>query len=268
MGHELLGLVPAGGLGKRIYPLRLWKELIPVGYKECVVNNEPVEVPKVIAEYTVENMVKTGAKRLVFVVNEQKAELVRFFGQGFQYNTSIAYVCQEANSPYYGMPIAINTTYPWIKDQTVMMGMPDTIIEPSDCFIRVLKMHKEKKADLTLGVFPTSHPHRLDPVAIQSGTAKVEMIYGKPKTTSIFNTWGIAVWNSNFTNLLHAEVENYIADPNNQGKEMILCNLYNLAIAKGLAVYGLFFPEGIFYDLGNITEFVALKNKIEVKSAL
>jgi glucose-1-phosphate thymidylyltransferase len=267
MNHELIGLVPAGGLGKRIYPLRLWKELIPVGYKNCIVNNEQVEVPKVIAEYTVEHMIKTGTTKLVMVVNEHKSELVRFFGQGFSYNTNIAYVCQDVNSPHYGLPIALNTTYPWIKDHTVMMGMPDTIIEPADCFIRVLKMHKEKRSDLTLGIFPTSHPHRLDPVSIHSGTAKIETIYGKPKTTNIFNTWGIAIWNNNFTNLLHNEVEKYMADTNNQGKEMVLSNLFNLAIAKGMAVYGQFFPEGIFYDLGNISEFVALKNKIEIKHA-
>jgi glucose-1-phosphate thymidylyltransferase len=261
-GSEIIGLIPAGGFGKRMRPFKIWKELIPIGYKICLSDEQKI-IPKVVAEYTLDNMLHIGTQRIIFVLNEQKTELLRFFGHGNQYETNIAYVCQETNPHFYGMPMAIDTAYVWLKGHLVLMGMPDTIIEPNDCFKRLLEMHHEKKADLTLGVFPTEKPQRLAPVVIQKGTNRVERIYDKPKETKIFNTWNIAVWSTKFTEMLHEFVSSYTRNEQNIGKEMLLTEVFNLAIDNRFAVYGLFFTDGKCYDVGNMDEFIITRHQIE-----
>ncbi|GAE87560.1 nucleotidyltransferase family protein [Acetivibrio straminisolvens] len=232
---------PGRRLGTRMKPFKLWKELIPVGYKEYSDGQKSKFIPKLIAEYTIDNMVRAGAKRIVMVLNEQKIELLRFFGNGSLNGASIAYLCQDTSRNITGMPIAIDEGYRWLKDCTVMMGMPDTIVEPFDCFKQLLEMSNEKKADLTLGVFPTNKPHRLAPVVINSNTSKVEIIYDKPKETRIFNTWNIAVWSNRFTELLHEYVWDYVSKKENTGTEILLSDIFNAAIKEGLNVYAKFF---------------------------
>ena len=260
---EIIGILPAGGLGKRMQPFKLWKELIPVGYKKYLLDNENKEIPKVISEYTIENMVQAGVKKVLFIINDQKTELLRFFGQGNSYETSIAYVCQQLDFKYFGMPIAIDSCYEWIKKKIVLMGMPDTISRPNDCFLRTLLIHREKKADLTLGIFPSKHPERLGQVILDQKNNRVIYIHDKAKEIKSNKVWGIAVWNECFTEFLHSEVQSYLSDKENCGGELVLSDIFNLAIKKGLSVYGLYFSNGIYYDLGDINDFLDIKYEVE-----
>jgi glucose-1-phosphate thymidylyltransferase len=264
LNDNLVGIVPAGGFGKRMRPLKIWKELIPVGYKTHIEDEKEKHVPKVIAEYTLENMINAGAEKIVMVLNEQKTELFRFFGDGSDYGSSMAYVCQESSFPFYGMPIAFNAAYKWIRNSTVLMGMPDTIVEPFDCFEILLEMHEQKKSDLTIGVFPTNRPNRLAPVSIDPVTGRVKAVYDKPKSTKIHNTWNVAVWSGRFTELLHGYVQEYISNLENASNEMLLSDVFNQAIKENLEVYGHFFSNGWCYDLGNIDEFIQSRHRIEM----
>lgn len=261
--ENIVGIIPAGGIGKRMRPLKLWKELVPVGYKTYSEGDGYKFVPRIIAEYTLENMVFGGAQRIVMILNDQKTELLRFFGSGHQYGTSLAYLCQEIDSGIYGMPVALDLGYEWIKDYTVVMGMPDTIVEPFDCFKCLLDMHNDKSSDLTLGVFPTDKPNRLAPVRINSTTGRVEAIFDKPKETKIFNTWNIAAWSSVFTEFLHRYLEDYKQKKKNTSNEILLSDVFSAAINKGLNVYGLFYETGKCYDLGDIDEFIKIRARVE-----
>ncbi|EGD47003.1 Nucleotidyl transferase [Ruminiclostridium papyrosolvens DSM 2782] len=260
---NLVGIIPAGGFGKRMMPFKMWKELIPVGYKICSASEENGVVPKVVAEYTLENMLCAESKKIVFVINDQKTELLRFFGNGEQYDSNIAYVCQDSKTGFYGLPFAIDAAYMWTKNQTVLMGMPDTINEPLDCFSRLVEVHGENKADLTLGVFPTDHPCRLAPVILDENTGRVLKIYDKPKKTDVFNTWNIAVWSSNFTELLHLMVKDFMSSEQNKKTEMLLSNIFNAAIENGMNVHGVYFPDGRCHDLGTLEDLIKTRSQIE-----
>jgi glucose-1-phosphate thymidylyltransferase len=261
---HLIGIIPAGGLGKRMYPFKLWKELIPIGYKKVSLKEEEKIIPKLLAEYTLENMVNGGVKNVIFIINSYKTEIMRIFGYGSNYNVNIAYLNQELESGFYAMPIAIDMAYPFTKDKIVFMGMPDTVVRPDYCFKQLLEKHLDKNADLTLGVFPTDNPTRLAPVVINSND-EVEVIHDKPKVTKIYNTWNIAVWSSKFTDLLHTETKKYMSDEKSKGNELLMSDLFNKAIQNGLKVCAVFFKEGKCDDLGKIEEFIDTQKVLEAE---
>lgn len=261
---EPIGLVPAGGQSKRMQPYRAWKELIPIGYRKCrTLAGEQRLVPKMLIEYSLENMQNGGARQVLVIINERKAELIRYLSAGWQYGMSLAFVCQDLDLPLYGMPVAISQAHSWLRGHTVFMGMPDTIVRPDDCFARLCDLHQARKADLTLGVFPTHHPNRLAPVMIGKD-GRVQAIYDKPRTTTIFNTWNIAVWSDAFTDLLHGYVEKQMVESQDSGKELLLSDVFSLAITEGLKVYGKHFDNGMCQDFGSIDDLARLKQEIEV----
>ena len=260
--HSLIGLIPSAGAGMRMRPFRGEKELTVVGYRTCMKHGREITVPKVLGEYVMGNMLNAGARKLILITNEHKSELLKFYGDGSQYGASLAYVCQQSDSDLYGMPIALNLAYSWIRQSTVLLGMPDTIVQPEESFALLLKTHREKGADLTLGVYPTDTPSSLAPVDMDEKTGEVYRIFDKPKNPCLFNTWNIVIWGPAFTELLHDYVETYRTNRIGQG-EAILSDVFNLAIDKGLRVYGRYFRTGFCCDLGDIEKFVFLKRKFE-----
>ncbi|MCX7843717.1 MAG: sugar phosphate nucleotidyltransferase [Clostridia bacterium] len=261
--NEIIGLVPSGGYGKRMRPIKVWKELIHVGYKKVKIGESMKNIPKVVSEYTVENMIEAGAKKIIMILNDQKFDIFRYFEDGSQYGASIVYTCQNADSGFTGMPIAIDTAYPWIQNKTVLMGMPDTIVDPYDSFKHLLKSHQDQESDLTLGVLPTNCPQRLAPVVFDEVTSEVRDIFDKPKSTQIYNTWCMAVWSGRFTELLHSFV-NQVKDGSRPcEKEIILSDVFRESLRQGLKVYARYFPKGSFHDLGDVNEFISSRIKIE-----
>jgi hypothetical protein len=53
-----------------------------------------------------------------------------------------------------GMPYTIASQREYLQRyDTILMGMPDTVIDPADAFKRLLDLHQQLAADLTLGLF-------------------------------------------------------------------------------------------------------------------
>lgn len=265
--NRIVGLIPSGGIGKRMKPFRALKELTTVGSKAVDIDGREKIIPKVLSEYTIENMTEAGAEQLLVIINENKSELLKFYGDGNQYKSHIAYLCQDMEQEYYGMPIALDEAYHWVKGKTVLMGMPDTIIQPPDSFKQLWLCHNEYEADLTLGVFPTNIPHRLAPVDFDAETGRVRKVYDKPLNVKIMNTWNAGVWADKFSELMHDCVRDF-KENKAPGQEILLSDIFNLAIRQGLRVYCHFFEHGKCYDLGNIDEFIQIKEQIESESAL
>lgn len=259
----MIGIIPAGGSGRRMMPFKVWKELIHVGYKKAGDGDNLTYIPKIVSEYIIENMVSAEVSKIIMVLNEQKYDLVRFFGDGRNYGTSIVYSNQNNDSGITGMPVAIDTAYLWLKGKTVLMGMPDTIIEPYDSFRDLLRFHKETNADLTLGVFPTNIPQRLAPVYMDIKTGTVKSIVDKPKYPDMYNTWGIAVWSGKFTEMLHEYLLKLYEKSKDKNMEVIMSDIFMESINRGYNVRALFFEKGQYHDIGDINEFIATRMKIE-----
>jgi glucose-1-phosphate thymidylyltransferase len=242
--NNIVGILPAAGKGLRLKPYNGPKELLSVGYHSVQIGMEIKTMPMVVSQYMMNSLSRAGINRLYFVLSPSKWEIAKFFASGAAFGVNCSYLCQETPN---GMPGALDVAYSWVKDQLVCMGMPDTIVMPADCFTHLLEAHTRKRADVTLGIFPTDMPQLLAPVHIDPRSGRVLEIFDKPHNPSYFNTWGIAIWTPSFTELLHA----YVQDSSKEIKqEMVLSDVFSEAVKQNLSVYGEVFSSGQFFDIG------------------
>lgn len=251
MNHEsdksnIVAIVPAAGRGSRLAPFPCPKELFPVGYQDININGKKEKRPKVVSQYLIENMVSAGANRVFIILGVDKSDIMTYYGDGKRFGTNISYLYQEK---LHGMPSAIDLARPWTNNDTVLFGMPDTIIEPKDAFQQLLAYHKSEDAMLTLGLFPTSNPSKFGMVDVDEDGNVVYTI-DKPKETQLKNMWGCACWSPEFSELL----DKYLQEKGYKGIEIVLGDVFNYALAKKLNVKALVFDQGKYMDIGTTTE--------------
>jgi len=248
MRQELIGIVPAAGKGRRLAPYPLPKELFPLGSQIVEVDGKLQQRPKVISQYLIEAMIAAGLERLFIVLGPGKLDIVEYYRNGESYSVPFAYVFQSSAC---GMPYALDLVTPWLKgNELVLMGMPDTIIEPHDAFRRLVEAHQNWGADLTLGLFRTNCPQKFGMVGLDAEYNVIEHI-DKPHSTHLSWLWGISCWGARFTALLHETVQlrgQLIAE--REGRELILGDIFDEALRVGLHIKGLPFENGSYIDIG------------------
>ncbi|AEY67245.1 sugar phosphate nucleotidyltransferase [Clostridium sp. BNL1100] len=240
----LIGYIPAGGRGMRMKPFRLLKELLPV-----FVPSERGNDVVLLIENAIQTLVFGGANDIICTVSKEKEAIIQSINDYYVGNTkaNFAFVYQNLGNNEYGIPYAINESAPFLRGHTVFMKFPDTIIYPQDSFKQLYEFHTKKGADLTLGVFPTSHAERLGPVVMRDD-GRVIRIEDKPKKPSVNNTWNILIWEDSFLNLLVEYVEN-IRNSTNVHKELLMYDIFYKAIESKLNVYGYTFEDGFCHDI-------------------
>ncbi len=243
---DIVGLIPAAGKGTRLAPFPCPKELFPVGYQDYEVNGRLERRPKVVSQYLLEQMVKAGARRIFIIVGEGKQDIMHYYGAGRRFGTNVAYLYQDV---LRGMPFALDLAYPWLRGETVIFGMPDTIVEPRDAFARLVAHHQAREADLTLGIFDTDTPWKFSPVKLDD-EGRVVYNVDKPCQTDLYNTWGICCWGPRFTELMH----HFLAQIAQKDREVVLSEVFGEALRQDLAVYGLYFADGQYLDIGTADE--------------
>jgi glucose-1-phosphate thymidylyltransferase len=241
---KFVGLLPAAGMGQRLKPYNGPKELLSVGYHSVVVDTKTKLMPMVVSQYTLDAMRGAEVSEVYFILSPYKWEIARFFMSGANFGVNCSYLCQDKQN---GMPGALDVAYPWIRDKIVCMGMPDTIVTPTDCFVQLMEVHRETAADLTLGIFPTDTPLSFAPVHTDVASGRVIEIFDKPRTIHYFNTWGIAIWTPVFTELLHEYVNRYTKDST---QELLLSDVFSAAVRQKLRVYSKTFADGQYFDIG------------------
>lgn len=254
---SVVGAIPAGGLGTRIRPYAGLKELLQVGYdSEYRADGTVQTVPRVVAQYALRSLLRANVRNAYIVLSPEKWELFRFFGDGSRFGVRLGYLCQETPR---GMPHALAEVSEWSEHNTVAMAMPDTIIEPDDCFVELLSTHRSCRFDLTLGVFPTDAPHRAAPVRVDFASGRVDAVYDKPADPPSRNTWGIAVWEPPFGGLLR----DFVRRSTPSVREPILSDAFNLAVSAGLRVGAHVFSRGFYRDIGTVDGLVAARSALE-----
>jgi glucose-1-phosphate thymidylyltransferase len=176
------------------------------------------------------------------VIAPDKDDILRFYGSGERHGVEIAYVCQETPT---GMADAIDLAYPWIRDATVFMGMPDTVFRPIDAFAQLRPLYDREGADLALVVCPTEEPARLGPVMFDAAGRVLEVM-DKPPVAPHNNVWVVAMWGPAFTEFLHAE----LAERPRSAGEVALGSIFQTAVERGLRVRALPFADGAYIDAG------------------
>ncbi|MGB9872410.1 MAG: sugar phosphate nucleotidyltransferase [Anaerolineae bacterium] len=247
--HKVVGLVPAAGHGKRVALLPCSKEIFPIGLANVVEDERGGIRPKAVGEYLLERMQVAGVTRVFIILSRGKWDIMHYFGDGDRFGLHIAYLLQEN---VWGMPYALDLARPWLCDETVLFGMPDTIFQPEDAFQRLLLCHQGSSADITLGLFPTTAPERFGMVEFDNTSRRALYIIDKPSQTHLRYMWGIGCWGPTFTEFLHSQLQ-VLSPPQ---KEIVLGDIFQAAIENGLEVQVLPFEGGEFIDIGVSEEMV------------
>lgn len=257
MTKKIFGLIPAGGKGSRLAPFPCPKELFPIGYQDYEVNGKIQRRPKVVSQYLIENILQAGAQRLAIIVSEGKGDIMKYYGDGHRFGTTITYLYQEEPK---GMPEALILADGWIDEaDTIIFGMPDTIIEPRDAFQQLLGFHQKEDADLTLGLFHTDLPQKFGMVAIDEHNNVVYTV-DKPQDTDLQLMWGCACWNTTFNDL----IKEHIRANQHNAKENVLGDVFNEALKRKLRVKGLEIKNGKYIDIGTSDELDAALKKFHL----
>lgn len=253
---KIVGVVPAAGKGTRLYPFPCPKELFPIGYQNILVENVLQKRPKVISQYLIENIINAGAKRILFILGEDKQDIMKYYNDGSRFGVDVAYLYQEK---LFGMPFALNQAKNWIDDNLVLFGMPDTIIEPKNSFCKLLENHQFYSADLTLGLFPTNNPSKFGMVDFDNDN-NIKLIIDKPKESKLKYMWGCACWSSSFSKFL----DQYLEKNQYDGTEIVLGDVFQNAITEKLNVKAVKFDDGKYIDIGTVNELDAALKKFHL----
>ncbi len=240
---DVVGLIPAAGMATRLAPLPGSKEMLPIGFKSREREGRRRPCPKPVSEYLIERMCQGGAQRIYVVLSNAKWDMIRYYADGSSLGVHMAYIYLE-RSP--SMPYTLNAAFPWLvgHDATVLFGMPDTLFWPSDAYSQLLATHRERGADLTLGVFPTDQPERLSVVEMDNAGC-VLSVTDKPAHPRFNNTWGIACWGPRFSELLNASLAGLSAE-----HEVVLADVFQAALERGMRVHARYFEQGEYIDIG------------------
>ena len=128
--RRMWGIIPAAGAGQPDSTTGVLKGAA-AGGEPC--GGRSIERPRAISEYLVERMIRGGANKLCFVISPGKTDILSYYGSrlwGCGYR-----VCGAAAQPG-GLCDAVFRALPLISpdDESVMIGLPDTLWEPEDGF--------------------------------------------------------------------------------------------------------------------------------------
>jgi glucose-1-phosphate thymidylyltransferase len=240
MTQNIVGIIPAAGLGSRLGQMPFSKELYPIGFKS-------EGTSKVVSEYLLELMQEAGAEQVYFILRDGKWDIPGYFGDGCKYNMPFAYLLM--NRPY-GTPFSVDQAYTFVKDKTVFFGFPDIMVEPQDVFVKLLERQKDTQADVVLGLFGVENPAKWDIVETDEG-GSVKAILPKPGNSTLTKAWCMAVWSPAFTVFMHQYLQEI--EPKfipGELKEIPMGAVMQAAIVAGLQVQSVYFPQGCCLDMG------------------
>lgn len=257
--RRIIGVIPAAGKGERIGPIPCSKELFPIGFGETMVDGKLRRYPKVISQYLIEQMVRSGVEQIYFIISNGKNDIIQYYGSGQRSGVPIAYLIVEQ---MWGMPFSIDQSFAWAREATVVFGMPDTIFTPSDALLLLLDHHRHSKADLTLGLYPTKESWRFGMVEFDAHNRAIRCI-DKPANTNLENMWGNACWEPAFSQLLHREITALGQSPD---REIVLGDYFQKAIDAGMNVSVVPFKHGEYLDIGTPQDLETTVRKFSQKS--
>jgi hypothetical protein len=151
---RIVGILPAGGRARRIHGF--FKELMPIG-----INVSDKSKFVVTSEHVIRSILFGGATAVHFILGAKKSFISEYYAREglFAGELNFNYLSEEIEE--FGMPFTIDSIHSQIKGyEYVMMGMPDTVIEPVESFEIVLNMLRKHNADLALGMFRTDKRNR------------------------------------------------------------------------------------------------------------
>jgi len=254
--REVVGLIPAGGLATRIAPLPCSKELYPVGFYETE-DGQQLR-PKVACHYLLEKMRLSGVKNVFIVLRKGKWDIPTYLGDGTILRLNLAYLIMRLP---YGTPYTLDQAYPFVKDAMVVCGFSDIIFQPDNAFVQLLDHQAASNADVLLGLFPATQPHKMDMVDVDKN-GRVQSIVIKPRKTNLTYTWFIAAWTPSFSRFMHEylldhqNVNQRNSNRENKSEELYVGDVFQAAIETGMIVESVLFQNTDYIDIGTPEDLV------------
>ena len=247
--ESVIGFIPAAGIGSRMKGFPICKELLPVPAALS-----ETEKTSILIDNAIQSMINSGIKVIVFVVNDEKQELVHYINRKYAYENRIqaAFVYQKIDSKHYGIPFAIKSAYHLLEGKNVVMRFPDTSLSGDFNLAEMLQFHQEKESELTLGVFSTRHPERLGPVQI-GPNGEIVAIEDKPKNPNIYNTWNCIIWKQAFMEELLNRINKWEAD--GRGDEIILADIMRDFVTHNKKTFAYAYEDVTCIDVASTNEF-------------
>jgi glucose-1-phosphate thymidylyltransferase len=248
---NIIGLIPAAGKGLRM-GLPFPKELFPI------LSNEGYQP---VAQFSVDRIQHAGVKHIVFVINETKIQLIKFFKDGNFFKCQFSYVFQNCSdtmdqlSTSPGLAHAIDSAYHLIQNRTVFFCMADTIIFPRD-FLENAYKERINNSDIILCLFKTDQPEKYGMVEYQECNNEIIKIIDKPSSSKLNWMWGSIIWKPIFSEYLHNQIQNF--------ENFDFASILNNAIDQGLRFTMYKIHDGQFIDIGD-TDFYKPNKKINIK---
>jgi glucose-1-phosphate thymidylyltransferase len=249
---KVFGLIPAAGLGTRVGPLPMSKELYPVG---LTATGEGTVRPKVAAEYLLERMAAAGIRESFIVLRPGKWDIPAYFGDGSRVGMRLAYLTVHVP---YGVPFTLGQALKFVDDSTIALGFPDILFWPESAYDVILRRLDESLADVVLGLFPTDEPSEVGVVDFDS-RGRVLGVYEKSSAADLRFMWAIAVWRPKFSRFLldfvedalrHLSSEEAAGAVGNPSPEYPIGAVIHAAAQSGLIVEAEIFEGGSYIDIG------------------
>lgn len=241
----VVGLIPAGGVGARIAPLPMSKELYPLGF--TAPDAKGAVRPKVVSEFLLERMRLAGVDRAYFILRPGKWDIPAYFGNGALVSMSLGYLMLGLP---FGVPFTLDQAYPFVRDAQVVFGFPDILFSPEDAYCRVLARLQQGRAEIVLGLFPTDRPYKAGMVDFDA-RGRVRQVIEKPRQSDLRAMWAIAAWTPTFSTFLHRYVEDLRGRANLASvPEVPIGDVIQAAIEAGMPVEAEFFADGSYLDIG------------------
>ncbi len=255
---EVIGLIPAAGEARRIAPLPLSKELYPIGFRS--VDETQNLRPKVVCHYLLEKMRLAGITTAYIILRSGKWDIPAYLGDGAMVDMSLGYLMMGLP---FGVPYTLDQAYLFVQKAIVVLGFPDILFQPDDVFTKLLVRQVTSKADVVLGLFPTAQPQKAGMVNFDT-EGRVHLIKEKPKQTDLRYMWGVAVWTPVFTSFLHEYLvtieanrqQNQAGNYPSKEQELVIGDVIQAAINRGLQVQAEVFTDGEYLDIGTSEDLV------------
>jgi glucose-1-phosphate thymidylyltransferase len=166
MPPGIVGIVPAAGFATRLQPLERSKEIYPIGGRPLM-------------DYVIARMLAAPCDEVRVVTRADKRDVV-------EHAAELGAEVLEGTPETLAASVALGLSG-LEPDDVALIGLPDTIWEPTDGFARLLAVH----ADSVLGLFESDEPWRSDVVSVDS-SGLVTRVDVKPSNPASNLIWGCA----------------------------------------------------------------------------
>ncbi len=250
---NIVGIIPAAGRGKRLAPLPLSKEILPLGF--WPESSPGGSRPKVASHYLTEYMRCAGICQVYVAIAPGKADIVNSLGEGRELGVELVYRVVE-DSP--GTPFTVDSLYSFVSGKVCALGFPDIILSVDDVYSALLRRLQEGGAQVVLGLFPAEQPAQVDMIDFDEAAGTVRDIVIKPASSSLQYTWGAAVWRPAFTDYLHEFLAGARDDPvvlerleaAAQSSEVYMGDVMRSALEEGIRVEAVVVSQQPYLDIG------------------